>query len=50
MYLDELKGDEGREGEKVIAECGIFCQVELSDLISDKTNKILKGELNINDI
>ena len=50
MYLDELKGDEGREGEKVMAECGIFCQVELADLISDKTNKILNGELDINDI
>ena len=33
-----------------MAECGIFCQVELADLISDKTNKILNGELDINDI
>jgi hypothetical protein len=50
VFLDELDPNAGRENEKVMPECGIFCQVELADLVSEKTEKIMNGELDIDDV
>jgi len=49
-FLDELSPTSGRENKKVMPECGIFCQVEIADIISLKTNKVMSGEISIDDI
>ena len=50
VFLDELKETSGRQNKEVFPECGVFCQVELKDLISFKTKKIISGEISIDDI
>jgi hypothetical protein len=43
--LKDLKETEGNKNEEVQFECGLFCEIEFADLISDKTLKILNNKI-----
>ena len=47
VYLDDLDPNEGRETPPVVADCGIFCQVEFAHLMDSRTEKIMNGEMEI---
>ncbi len=46
-YLDELDENAGRMNKIIMPECDLFCEIEFTNLISDKVDKILKGHVNI---
>jgi len=41
--LKDLTLDDGRHEPPVVPSCGLFCQVEFEDIISDKVSKIING-------
>lgn len=43
--LKDLKETEGNKNEEVQFECGLFCEIEFADLISDKTLRILNNKI-----
>lgn len=47
IYLDELDPKAGKQTDQIIGECGIFCQLEFADIISQRTNDILNGKISI---
>lgn len=42
--LKDLNETEGNKNDEVQFECGLFCEIEFADLISDKTLKILNAK------
>jgi hypothetical protein len=51
VFLDELDPDDGRELKPIVPECSVVCEDILTSMIfQDKANKILNGELTINEI
>lgn len=50
LYLDELDPERGRKEEPITAECGVICATEFNDVMSDKVDKILSGDLKLEDI
>jgi hypothetical protein len=50
VYLDELDPDAGDNIKEVVPECGIFCQVEFAHLMDAQVDKIVSGEIKINDV
>jgi hypothetical protein len=49
IYLDELDPKAGNPTDLVTGECGIFCQVEMADIMSKKTAKVIEGKISIYD-
>jgi len=50
LYLHDLDPNRGREQKPITSECGVICATEFTDVISEDTNKILKGELTMKDV
>lgn len=50
VFLDELDPNRGDFPSEIMPECGLFCQLEVEDLIDRNVDKIIKGEISINDI
>lgn len=48
IWLDELDPNRGNVIEEIIPDCSLFCQIELQNIIDTQTDKVLNGELNIN--
>lgn len=44
VFLDELHPDRGRDSAIVMPDCGVFCEVEFSDLLKPKAKKVLSGD------
>ena len=49
LYLDELDPKSGYKSDIVLPECGLFCQVNFADIMSDRVISILSGEKSIYD-
>lgn len=49
-FLKDLKENDGRNEPPILPDCGTFCEIEFGDLIDKSTEKIMKGELNINEL
>lgn len=43
VYLDELDSERGRHEPPIVADCGVFCEVEFADIIDKRTTDILNG-------
>lgn len=41
--LKDLKPTDGRHEKPIAPSCGLFCQIEFEDIISDKVDKIING-------
>lgn len=50
IYLDTLTPNKGKHTEPLTDECGIFCQVEFSHIISNKAINVFNGNLAIDNI
>jgi hypothetical protein len=40
--LAELHSDTGNLSEEVAFECGLFCEIDFADIISPKTEQLMK--------
>lgn len=49
-FLDTLGKDEGRHEPALLPDCGTFCEIEFADLIDSQTEKVLNGEIKIEEI
>lgn len=49
-WLDELDPNEGHDQKPILPDCGTFCEVEFADILDPRTQKILDGEVNINQL
>lgn len=49
IYLDELNPDEGVLNP-IVPSCGMFCQVEFAHLMDNRVEKIMNGELSVNEL
>ena len=49
-FLKDLKPSDGINEPQIMPDCGIFCEVEFADLISQKTELILNNQLNIQNL
>ncbi len=49
LFLDELQPDVGKY-ESVVPECGLFCQLEFTNLIDKQTDFVYNGDLKISDV
>lgn len=43
VYLDELDPCRGRHEPPIVADCGVFCEVEFADVIDERTDVIFNG-------
>jgi hypothetical protein len=49
-FLDQLKKTEGRNEPPILPDCGMFCEIEFSDLIDEQTEKVLNNSMLITEI
>lgn len=49
-FLKDLKEDEGRNELPILPDCGPVCEIEFADVIDKRTEMIMNGDLNINDL
>ena len=49
LYLDQLDPKSGYKSDIVLPECGLFCQVNFADIMSDRVISILSGQKSIYD-
>ena len=49
VFLDELQPDVGKY-ESVVPECGLFCQLEFTNLIDRQTDLVLTGDMKISEV
>lgn len=49
-FLDELKPNEGHNEPPILPDCGTFCEIEFADLMDKNTEKVINGEIKIQDI
>jgi 3'-phosphoadenosine 5'-phosphosulfate sulfotransferase (PAPS reductase)/FAD synthetase len=45
IYLDELNPDSGRNIKVVMPDCGSFCDLEFTDIIDERVERIIKGQI-----
>jgi 3'-phosphoadenosine 5'-phosphosulfate sulfotransferase (PAPS reductase)/FAD synthetase len=45
IYLDELNPDSGRNMKVVMPDCGSFCDLEFTDIIDERVERIIKGQI-----
>lgn len=50
FYLDEMSPEDGRGQKEIESQCGVVCQVEFGDIIDDKTELVLTGQLLMDEI
>lgn len=50
VFLDELKPNEGRMSKEIMPECGAFCQSEFADIYDERTERIIQGDLFIDQL
>ena len=50
LYLDKLDPNRGRKVKPIIPNCGMFCQIEFAHIIDPNVQKIIDGQININDL
>ncbi len=49
-FLDELLPEEGRHESPILPDCGTFCEIEFSEIEDLNTEKVLNGEITIDDV
>lgn len=49
VFLDELPTWRGVSVEEVVPDCSLICQIEFQELLDKQVEKVLKGEISIND-
>ena len=50
IFLDDLPTWRGDPGEEIIPDCSLICQIEFQEIIDRQVERVLKGEISINDI
>ena len=50
IFLDELNPKRGNKVNPIIPDCSLTCAIEFEEFEDPQTDKILKGEISINDI
>lgn len=49
-WLDSIDPNEGHDQRPILPDCGTFCEIEFADILDPRTQKILDGEININQL
>lgn len=49
IFLDELPPWRGDPVEEIIPDCSLVCQIEFQEIIDRQVERVLKGEISIND-
>jgi 3'-phosphoadenosine 5'-phosphosulfate sulfotransferase (PAPS reductase)/FAD synthetase len=47
LFLEELNPEAGRKSEVVMADCGNFCDIEFGDVIDDRVELVMKGQMSL---
>lgn len=50
IFLDELPTWRGDPVEEIIPDCSLICQIEFQGIIDRQVERVLKGEIHINDV
>lgn len=50
IFLDELPTWRGDPVEEIIPDCSLICQIEFQEIIDRQVERVLKGEIRINDV
>lgn len=50
IFLDELSPNRGEMPEEMIPDCSLICQIEFQELLDRQVERVLKGEISINDV
>lgn len=50
IFLDELPTWRGDPVEEIIPDCSLICQIEFQELLDRQVERVLKGEISINDV
>ena len=50
IFLDELPTWRGDPVEEIIPDCSLICQIEFQEIIDRQVERVLKGEISINDV
>ena len=50
IFLDELSPNRGEMPEEFIPDCSLICQIEFQELLDRQVERVLKGEISINDV
>lgn len=50
IFLDELSPNRGEIPEEIMPDCSLICQIEFQGIIDRQVERVLKGEIHINDV
>lgn len=50
IFLDELSPNRGEMPEEFIPDCSLICQIEFQEILDRQVERVLKGEVSINDV
>lgn len=50
IFLDELSPTRGEDVQEIIPDCSLICQIEFQEILDRQVERVLKGELSINDV
>ncbi len=50
IFLDELPTWRGDPVEEIIPDCSLICQIEFQEIMDRQVERVLKGEISINDV
>ena len=50
IFLDELPIWRGDPVEEIIPDCSLICQIEFQEIIDRQVERVLNGEISINDV
>lgn len=50
IFLDELPIWRGDPVEEIIPDCSLICQIEFQEILDRQVERVLKGEISINDV
>lgn len=50
IFLDELSAWRGDPVEEIVPDCSLICQIEFQEILDRQVERVLKGEIGINDV
>lgn len=50
IYLDKLDPKRGDPVEEIVPDCSLICQIEFQEILDRQVERVMKGEISINDV
>lgn len=50
FFLKDMSPNDGRDQKEIESQCGVVCQVEFADIIDEKTDLVISGQLSMDNI